>query len=82
VVTFVAEPQTVKVNGTTTLRWDSINAISASISASAGANIGSVPVTGNRIVPLTTVGTYVFTLTLVGSDGRQITGFISVVVTP
>lgn len=82
VVSFAAEPTTVKLGSTSTLRWDTINAISANITASVGPNLGSVPISGSRVVTFSSVGTVTFTLTIVGSDGRQITSFASVVVTP
>jgi hypothetical protein len=79
VIKFEAESATVKVNTCTTLRWETLYAVTANITP----NIGNVGPAGSRQVCFSTTGLNQYTLTLTGSDGRQPPpSFASVLVTP
>ena len=82
IVSFAVDVSTAKVGSVVTLRWETLNAVSAYITVTAGPNIGSVNLSGSRTVPVTTAGTTTYSLTVTDRNGRTATGFASVIVTP
>jgi hypothetical protein len=80
---FSASPIAIQTGGSTTLSWTSTNATSCTAGGGTGSWGGSVPTssTGTTIGPITTAGTYIFTLTCTGAGGTSATSAATVTVT-
>jgi glucose/arabinose dehydrogenase len=74
-ISFSVSPTTMAVGGTATLTWTTSNAIDAAIDQ----NIGSVPISGSRVVSPTSTATY--TLTATNANGSA-TATATLTVTP